>query len=593
MNMFDSSFLCLDIGTSGVRGIAHHIKSAKIAKSAVFSVDSTDTVFAIKSVVDELEKQLGRHLDSAFITGNFGPSKFNISAKNTLWNNEHKITQSDIQHHISQILPPDGYYRMHVIPLAYSRPGAPDMLTPVGSVDKQLTSIFGSIFYQSDYLDKIFKTLRHAFIQPISFYDPQFIQNHAFRTRKQTTLFIDLGAEFTSASIWTDRGPVWHTKIAVGGTTINNAISAATNISAEESDRIKRNVASMIPKEMDRFTPADTAYGFSRGDINDIVLPIVVDLIAQIQQLSAPAFAKYKPVKIILTGGGSETDGIRDLFENTFGLPVEIMHSDASVRALSTYIWNMELPHRQSFLSWMEKRARFLDKLSSPFRRKKRTRRPKFIPVLPSTLCFNMKRPETYSLFKSGGISMIHVDIMDGFYVDRIAGSIEQIKFIRSHTNAHLHVHLMTEGPAIWAADAINAGADTIILSTNTSGVRAALRGIRSAGKRAGIALNPESSVSILKAVLRDIDEVMIMTVSPGASGQEFQPSCLHKISVLAATRKKYGLKFLISVDGGINDKTAQLCWDAGADLLVSGSYLSTAPDFPLAVQSLLKKTNQ
>lgn len=188
---------------------------------------------------------------------------------------------------------------------------------------------------------------------------------------------------------------------------------------------------------------------------------------------------------------------------------------------------------------------------------------------------------------------MIHVDIMDGFYVDRIAGSIEQIKFIRSHTNAHLHVHLMTEGPAIWAADAINAGADTIILSTNTSGVRAALRGIRSAGKRAGIALNPESSVSILKAVLRDIDEVMIMTVSPGASGQEFQPSCLHKISVLAATRKKYGLKFLISVDGGINDKTAQLCWDAGADLLVSGSYLSTAPDFPLAVQSLLKKTNQ
>jgi ribulose-phosphate 3-epimerase len=59
---------------------------------------------------------------------------------------------------------------------------------------------------------------------------------------------------------------------------------------------------------------------------------------------------------------------------------------------------------------------------------------------------------------------------------------------------------------------------------------------------------------------------------------------------VLAAKRKKYGLKFVISVDGGINDKTAQLCWDAGADMLVSGSYLANAPDFPLAVQSLLKK---
>ena len=96
--MFDSSFLCLDIGTSGVRGIAHHVKSARIAKSAVFSIDSTDTVFAIKSVVDELEKQLGVNLDSAYITGNFGPSKFDISAKNTIWNGEHKISQSDIQH---------------------------------------------------------------------------------------------------------------------------------------------------------------------------------------------------------------------------------------------------------------------------------------------------------------------------------------------------------------------------------------------------------------------------------------------------------------------------------------------------------------
>ncbi|MBR2342450.1 MAG: ribulose-phosphate 3-epimerase [Alphaproteobacteria bacterium] len=593
MNMFDSSFLCLDIGTSGVRGIAHHVKSARIAKSAVFSIDSTDTVFAIKSVVDELEKQLGVNLDSAYITGNFGPSKFDISAKNTIWNGEHKISQSDIQHQIAQIVPPDEYYRMHIIPLAYSRPGARDMLTPVGSVDKQLTSIFGSIFYQSIYLDEIYAILRRAFIQPIAFYDPQFVQNYAFRPRKQTTMFIDLGAEFTGASIWTDRGPVWHTKIAIGGKTINDAISSATNITPDEADRIKRSVASMIPKEMDRFTPADTAYGFSRGDINDIVLPIVVDLIAKIQAQSSSALSKYKPTKIVLTGGGSEMDGIRDFFENTFGIPTEIMHSDASVRALSAHIWNMETPHRQKFLAWAEKRSRLVERLSSPFRRKKRTRQPKFIPILPSTLCFNMKRPDTYSLFKSGGISMIHVDIMDGFYVDRIAGSIDQIKFIRAHTNAHLHVHLMTESPTVWAADAINAGADTIILSTNTSGVRAALRGIRAAGKRAGIALNPESSVSILKEVLRDIDEVMVMTVSPGAAGQEFQPSCLHKISVLAATRKKYGLKFLISVDGGINDKTAQMCWDAGADLLVSGSYLSRAPDFPLAVHSLLKKTQQ
>ena len=84
----------------------------------------------------------------------------------------------------------------------------------------------------------------------------------------------------------------------------------------------------------------------------------------------------------------------------------------------------------------------------------------------------------------------------------------------------------------------------------------------------------------------------MIMSVPPGASGQTFDPIAIHKISALAAARKKYGLKFTISVDGGINDKTAPLCWSSGADLLVSGSYLAKSHDFPLAVQSLLPKTD-
>lgn len=76
----------------------------------------------------------------------------------------------------------------------------------------------------------------------------------------------------------------------------------------------------------------------------------------------------------------------------------------------------------------------------------------------------------TYTMFASAGISMIHVDIMDGFYVDKIAGGIGELANIRSKTRAHLHVHLMTESPSVWARDAINAGADTVIISTNTSG---------------------------------------------------------------------------------------------------------------------------
>ena len=106
-----------------------------------------------------------------------------------------------------------------------------------------------------------------------------------------------------------------------------------------------------------------------------------------------------------------------------------------------------------------------ISKIAKFFHRKKVVKKKKFIPIMPSTLCFNMNDLSTYSMFASGGISMIHVDIMDGFYVDKISGSIDELSKIRTNTKSHLHVHLMTESPSIWATDAINAGADTVIIS--------------------------------------------------------------------------------------------------------------------------------
>lgn len=591
MNLFDSSFLCLDIGTSGVRGIAHRVRSGNIDKSAVFTIDSFDTVFALKSVIDELEKQIGAHFDSAYITGNFGNSDFEMSVKSINWGSEHKINASDIRSQISKITAPDGFYPMHIIPLRYDTPSARNLFAPIGYIDRQLISAFSAIFYPYEKLDEIFSFLRRAHIQSDAFYDPQFLQNYAFRKQKQTTLFIDFGAQYTSASIWTDRGPVWHKKIQAGGTDITFEISEKLKINFDDAERIKKNVASLMPKEMDRFTPADTEYEFSRADINDIILPHIVDTISLLKSECAQSFMKYRPCQIIITGGGAEIENISEFIENAFSLPVVNLHSDASIRALSDYIWQSESLHRQAYIDRKNRWENITTKISKIFKKKQKVKK-RFIPILPSTLCFDMKSPMTYSLFKSGDISMIHVDIMDGFYVDKIAGSISELKYIRSHTDAHLHVHLMTESPAVWAADAIKAGADTIILSTNTSGVKAALRAIHAASRRAGVALNPDSSVQILKPILRDIDEVMIMSVKPGAAGQAFEESVLHKISILNATRKKYGLKYTISVDGGITPETAKKCWEAGADLLISGSYLANSADFPLAVQSLLKKQN-
>ena len=589
MNLTDSAFLCLDIGSSAVHGVAHRVRNARIAKSAMFVSESFDTVTAIKTVIDELESQIGRHFDDAYITGNFGESYFNIETKNLVWPNEHKITASDIKTQISQITAPDGFFPMHIVPLRYDSPHIRNMLTPIGHIDNQLVSTFGVIFYTHSAIDETNSNLRRAHIQSNGFYDPQFVLSNTFRAPHETIMFIDFGAQFTTASVWTDRGPIWHYKTSMGGMNISQSIVDKFGISFIDADRIKRAVFTMLPKSTDRFAPADIAYDFSRADINDIVVPYMTNIIDDIKLAALPTIEKYQPSKIIITGGASDADGVVDFVSNAFGLPVESAHVDAQVRALGEYIWNMYADSRAKIIARNDRLARRVDGILKLFHRKPKKRRT-FVPILPSTLCFNMSNPTTYTTFDAAGISMIHVDIMDGLYVNKMAGGIDQLRAIRARTTAHLHVHLMTESPSVWAADAIAAGADTVIVSTNTSGVRNAIRVIKSSGRRAGIALNPDASPAILKPILRDLDEVMIMTVNPGSAGQEFLPACLHKISILAATRKKYGLKFTISVDGGINDHNAQLCWDAGADLLVSGSYLAHSADFPVAVQSLLKK---
>lgn len=591
MILFDSSFLCLDIGTTGVRGIAHHVHDGHIENHAIYSVDDTDLEYALKSVIDELEQKIGHRFDSAYITGNFGNAHFLLTSLTTTWHNMHKISASDINAQIGQIQISDDTYPIHIIPIQYDVVGTKTLKTPIGQTDKKLTGLYASLSYDKNSLQAIQSLLRSAHIQPKGFYDPHFLLSNLLRAKKQCLLFIDLGSEFTTASIWTARGPIWFTRIKHGGADINTEISKTLSVSPTEADRIKRKVSSMRPNDMDRFTPADTEYEFSRADVNDIIIPHIVDIIAQIRESGDSIISKYKPNRLILTGGGAEIANITEFFENTFAIPVHNLRSQGTVITLSKYIWAMEKPHVVAYLARRKRWTNKIHKIESIFTIK-RKRRNTFVPIMPSTLCFNMYKPETYSLFTAGGISMIHVDIMDGLYVNKIAGSIKELSFIRNHTRAHLHVHLMTESPDIIASDAIKAGADTIIVSTNTSGLRRALRIIHDAGRRVGIAINPESPVSIIDSVINDLDEVMIMTVKPGAAGQEFDTKCVQKIYELCDIRRNRKLKFKISVDGGINEKTAAQCWAAGADLLVSGSYLSHSTDFPLAVQNLLP-TNQ
>ena len=593
MNLYNSYFLCLDIGTYGVRGFAHHVRNAKIVQSATHFVKNTNTIYALKMVVDELEQQLNTHFDSAFITGNFGESDFKTVSNTISWNGEHKISEFDLKHQIAKITTPDDFYAMHIIPIFYGTPNIKNIKnTPIGHISTQLKSIYSIISYEEDKTKYISDILRRTHIQSAGFFDSSFVQNEIYRHEKERVLFIDFGAEYTTVSIWTDRGPLYFEKIKIGQHDITNALAHKLEISIDDADELKILVSNALPNEMDRFTPASSSEKFSkfsRADINEVFIPELKIIINNVYDHAKKYIEQYKPEKIILTGGGTAIANIDTFIEQIFKLPVDNQTETATINALAEYIWQLRLPERNAYLERQEKIQNRLKKITNVFSRNKKQKKKKFIPILPSTLCFDMNDYTTYTMFASAGISMIHVDIMDGFYVDRIAGSITELSEIRSKTKSHLHVHLMTESPAIWASDAINAGADTVIISTNTSGVHDAINVIKKAGKRCGIALNPESNVEILIPILKEIDEIMIMAVNPGAAGQEFDTRVLQKIKMLDYTRKKHGLKYLISVDGGIKPETAKLCWSAGANLLVSGSYLANAEDFPLAVQSLLK----
>ena len=593
MKLSNSSFLCLDIGTYGVRGFAHCVRDARITQSAMHFVKNTNTIFALRKVTDELEQQLKTHFNSVFVTGNFGMADFRTVSDTMLWNDEHKITELDLRHQIAKIPPLQDFYAMHIVPVFYGTPKVKNIgNTPIGHIDTQLKSIFSVISYEEDKTRYISDILRRAHIQASGFLDPTFLQNLIYRKQDEKVLFLDLGHEYTTVSIWTNRGPLYFNKIKFGGHDITNAISIGLQIGVNDADTLKVAVSSATPNEMDRFTPVDSSEkfaSFSVSDINDIFIPKLKELLNIVLDQSQKYIEQYKPEKIILTGGGATIKNINELVEKFFKLPVENLGDGASINALSEHIWNNNFDERNAYIQKQQKIENVIEKITKIFHRKKGSKKKKFIPILPSTLCFDMSDMTTYTMFASAGISMIHVDIMDGFYVNKIAGGIGELSKIRSNTNAHLHVHLMTESPSVWARDAIKAGADTVIISTNTSGVRDAIKIVKNAGKRCGIALNPDSNIEILVPILKQIDEIMVMAVNPGAAGQKFDENVIQKIKALNYTRKKHGLKYVISVDGGINPETAKQCWNAGADLLVSGSYLAAAPDFDLAVQSLLK----
>ncbi|MBN2477518.1 MAG: ribulose-phosphate 3-epimerase [Pirellulales bacterium] len=179
---------------------------------------------------------------------------------------------------------------------------------------------------------------------------------------------------------------------------------------------------------------------------------------------------------------------------------------------------------------------------------------------------------------EEAGARIIHLDVMDGHFVPNISFGLPIVAAARRATDLPLDVHLMISDPARYVRPFREAGAD--LLTIHIEAVpqpRPLLEEIRSLGAAAGITLNPPTPVSALEDCLDLCDLVLVMSVMPGFGGQEFDPVALEKLRRL---RELVGADVLLSVDGGINSKTIQLCSAAGADLFVAGTALFSQDDY-------------
>lgn len=186
------------------------------------------------------------------------------------------------------------------------------------------------------------------------------------------------------------------------------------------------------------------------------------------------------------------------------------------------------------------------------------------------------------------GADILHLDIMDGHFVPNLTFGLPVIKAISENCSIDLDAHLMVTNPDFYIEPLAELGVKWISFHPETEfHVHRLVQKIKSFNIKAGIAVNPGLPVKSLAPVLDDLDFVLIMSVNPGFGGQKFIKSSLKKIEYLENYRKECNSKLIIEVDGGINNETIKEVLNAGADMIVAGSYVFGSNDYKKAIRSL------
>lgn len=189
---------------------------------------------------------------------------------------------------------------------------------------------------------------------------------------------------------------------------------------------------------------------------------------------------------------------------------------------------------------------------------------------------------------KDGGADMLHIDVMDGHFVPNISIGVPVVKSLRKATDMFFDCHLMISKPYDYIDAFADAGADMISFHIESeSDTEKTIDKIISRGVKPALVIKPSTKAEDVFEYIEKLDMVLVMTVEPGFGGQSFMADMLEKVKLIRKKADEVKPKLLIQVDGGIIPETAKQCIDAGADVLVSGSYIFGASDIKSAIESL------
>jgi len=209
--------------------------------------------------------------------------------------------------------------------------------------------------------------------------------------------------------------------------------------------------------------------------------------------------------------------------------------------------------------------------------------------ISPSLLSSDFGRlSEEVRAVEAAGADWIHVDVMDGRFVPNITLGPVVVRAIKRAATRPLDVHLMIVEPEKYVEAFANAGADVLTVHVEAcTHLHRVLQQIRQVGAKPAVVLNPATPLSAVEEVLGEVEMVLLMSVNPGFGGQDFIEGTVDKVRRLRAMLDARGLSTRIQVDGGINADTARRVVEAGADVLVAGSYVFGSKDYAAAIRSL------